>query len=270
MKTGQIRTLVSSFVILVFFGGGCSSPVPSGVRLWPRGEVRRIAPEEAESNVRPPFVPPALDTRVSSEMVESDLIGVWRTSNRVVQRVVTQGEWVEEVTEGETVHDNELGPDGLLYQNGDLVGRWSYSKGLLEFVWNQRGRLCFIVKRLNRDDIVLEWTKECLQEKVRLAEIYDSDGYVRSATCRYDENGFLWLREKCTPKVSGRPVCSYVNVSSPLIMRKVGAWNPKNRPIISLMSDKDRKKDLGTLLKSGVITEEEYKRECRKIEEGGK
>ena len=215
--------------------------------------TRPLTAEEVRSPEKIKFRAYKCDSRTNSTVVAKDMVGKWRGSFSKVFRLIDHIGLSEERQISDSVCDYVFQDDGTLVVvtgNGKLVGVWFLEDGVLTLDYRPAHKDVnrMTVRWINPDEVLLRTPDEDLN----VAGYGDTFvNWTKSVpTGGYDEDGSY--RVSCVFTENGRPANKFTDLydASPWIMRRLSHKGD---------NETDRKKNLDSLLKAGVITEEEYK-----------
>ena len=243
---------------------GCAS---TRIVFTPRGTIRKISPAELAVPVKPNFVPPEVDSNVRPEVTREDLVGKWLYCRDGVAQLLDHCELFEEKKEMSDRFVAEYRDDGSFFADGKRTGVWTLKGDELIVDYRPQANVLVRVKlrRINIRELLLTWAD--VDSLIRTFGDGGYSGFVKIASRGgYDDDGCFRKSVDVSDRRGGRVLFTETVVESPTILRRMDD-KPQDRrdPVAD-----ERKKNLDSLLKAGVITEEEYKKERRKIEEGGK
>ena len=254
MRAGLLGNIVLSVALL----SGCAS---NRIVFTPRGTIRKISPAELAVPVKPNFVPPEVDSNVRPEVTREDLVGKWLFCRDVVDQILDHRELLEEKKEESHRLVFEYRDDGSYFENGKRVGNWTLKGD--ELVVDYRPKFNSVsrikLRRINARELL--WTWADADSQVRA---FGDRGYSRFVKIvsrgGYDDDGCFRKSVDVSDRRGGRVLFTETVVESPTILRRMDD-KPQDRrdPVAD-----ERKKNLDSLLKAGVITEEEYKKELGK------
>ena len=254
MRAGLLGNIVLSVALL----SGCAS---NRVVFTPRGTIRKISPAELAVPVKPNFVPPEVDATVRPEVTREDLVGKWLFCRDWVDQILDHRELLEEKKEVSDRSVFEYRDDGSYFEKGKRFGNWTLKGD--ELIVDYRPHFNSVsrskLRRINARELLRPWADADLQ--VSKFGDASNNGFVKLASRGgYDEDGCFRKSVDWSNRRGGRVLFTETIVESPTILRRIDD-KPQDRR--NPVSD-ERKKNLDSLLKAGVITEEEYKKELGK------
>ena len=248
-------------LILLLAGTGC---VRNFIYL-PGATKRAISQAQVLSPERTRFTTSNIKESDATDVCESDLIGKWRLDGYGEDRVIDHIGMTEskKVVSFREVFEFESGGRVLgVFNDGTRgEGTWSLSGGVLSIDF--RG--------LGASFRLLRWRVRKFGEDIIEERYPDVDAAVRSTGKEiagyrkmqprggYDGEGawrVSWAYVDCK---NGKNVFTQISEIAPRLLHRVAGGNPAAQALAN-----ERKKNLDSLLKAGVITEEEYKRELGK------
>ena len=260
MRAGLLGTIVLSVVLL----SGCAS---NRIVFTPRGTVRKISASELSIPVKPNFVPPEVDANVRPEVTREELVGKWLFCKDMVDQILDHRELLEEKKEVSKRVVFEFRDDGSYFEDGKRWGIWTLNGN--ELVVDLRPQMNSVsrvkLRRINARELLWTWADADLQ--VSKFGDASNNGFVKLASRGgYDEDGCFRKSVDWSNRRGGRVLFTETIVGSPTILRRMDD-KPQDRrdPVAD-----ERKKNLDSLLKAGVITEAEFAAEVKKLEGTGK
>ena len=254
MRAGLLGNIVLSVALL----SGCAS---NRVVFTPRGTIRKISPAELAVSVKPNFVPPEIDANVRPEVTREDLVGKWLFCQDWVDQILDHRELLEEKKEVSIRVVLEYRDDGSYFEDGKRFGNWTL-KGdelIVDYRPEENSVSRIKLRRINARELL--WTWADADSQVRAFGDRGYSGFVKIVSRGgYDDDGCFRKSVDWSDRRGGRVLFTETIVESPTILRRIDD-KPQDRR--NPVSD-ERKKNLDSLLKAGVITEEEYKKEFGK------
>lgn len=256
MRAGLLGNIVLSVALL----SGCAS---NRLVFTPRGVIRKISPAELAAPVKPNFVQPEVDSNVRPEVTREDLVGKWMFCRDLVDQILDHRELLEEKKEKSTRTVAEFREDGSHFEDGKRFGTWMLKDGelIVDFrpQWNSVRRIK--LRRINARELLWTWADADSQIRTFGDQSF-GNGFVKLASRGgYDEDGCFRKSVDWSDGRGGRVLFTETVVESPTILRRMDD-KPQDRrdPVAD-----ERKKNLDSLLKAGVITEDEYKKEIEEV-----
>lgn len=220
--------------------------------------TRPLTVEEVRSPEKIKFRAFKCDSRTNTIVVAKDLVGKWRLSKSYVWRLIDHLGLSEERKVSDSVKDYVFQDDGTFVQvsgNKKWVGVWFLEDGVLTLDYRPSDKLVerLAARWINHDEIWVRTPDEDLNVAGYGNTFANWEKNV--PTGGYDEDGSY--RVSCVFTERGNPANKFTDLydQSPLILRRLSHLK---------CNDVERKKNLDSLLKAGVITEEEYKKELGK------
>lgn len=260
MRAGLLGNIVLSVALL----SGCAS---NRIVFTPRGTVRKISASELSIPVKPNFVPPEVDSNVRPEITREDLVGKWLYCRDGVGQILDHCELFEEKKEMSDRFVAEYRDDGSFFEDGKRTGVWTLKGDELIVDYRPQANVLVRVKlrRINIRELLLTWAD--VDSLIGTFGDQGCSGFVKlSSRGGYDEDGCFRKSVDLSDRRGGRVLFTKTVVESPTILRRIDD-KPQDRR--NPVSD-ERKKNLDSLLKAGVITETEYAAEVKKLEGAGK
>lgn len=161
----------------------------------------------------------------------------------------------------------EYRDDGSFFENGKRLGIWTLKDD--ELVVDYRPKVNSVsrieLRRVNARELL--WTWADAESQVRAFGDRGYSGFVKIASRGgYDDDGCFRKSVDVSDRRGGRVLFTETIVESPTILRRMDD-NPQDRRDSVA---EERKKNLNSLLKAGVITEEEFAAEMKKLRGAGK
>ena len=254
MRAGLLGNIVLSVALL----SGCAS---NRIVFTPRGTVRKISASGLSIPVKPNFVPPEVDATVRPEVTREDLVGKWLFCQDWVDQILDHRELLEEKKEVSIRVVLEYRDDGSYFEDGKRFGNWTL-KGdelIVDYRPEENSVSRIKLRRINARELL--WTWADADSQVRAFGDRGYSGFVKIVSRGgYDDDGCFRKSVDWSDRRGGRVLFTETIVESPTILRRIDD-KPQDRR--NPVSD-ERKKNLDSLLKAGVITEEEYKKEFGK------
>lgn len=229
----------------------------------PRGVIREISSSEFGIPIKPNFIPLEVDANVWPEVTREDVVGKWLLCRDEVRQILDHREFLEEKKEEHVRCVIEYRDDGSYFEDGKRWGTWMLGGDELVVDYRPQYNLVSRVKlrRINYRELLRTWVDA--DSRIRT---FGDDGYrvfVKLASRGgYDEDGCFRRSVDLSDRRDGRVLFTETIVESPTIMRRMDDKTQVQRDSVAA----ERKKNLDSLLKAGVITEKEYKKEIGKEE----
>ena len=232
--------------------------------------IRRISVSDLDKPLTLEAPKPVVDGDAMSAVTQDELIGLWRGNFTVVTRIIDMQKMTEEVKTARNSGIAEYCADGTCQVNGDK-GRWLLNDDVLSVDFRPAKDLTrsTFIRWINANEIVLTFTDAALDEcRRQLKRGYQKgdDIEVVVRKCGYEDMCYCYevsIYQRGTMSELFRISGMY----SPAVMKKVSLGRGTGSGEVAVEAkilSRERKKNLDSLLKSGVITEEEYKKELGK------
>lgn len=220
--------------------------------------TRPLTVDEVRSPEKIKFRAYKCDSRTNATVVAKDFVGKWRLSKSRVYRLIDHLGLSEQRQASDSVSDYVFQDDGTFVRvtgNGKWAGVWFLEDGVATLDYRPANKLVerWTVRWINTDEILVRTPSEDLNV-VGYGNTFANWG-KSVPTGGYDVDGSY--RVSCVFTENGNPANKFTDLYdvSPVILRRLSHLKGNNV---------ERKKNLDSLLESGVITEEEYKRELGK------
>ena len=255
--------IFSCAVVAVCLLSGCAS---NRIVFTPRGAIRKISSAELAVPVKPNFVLPEVDATVRPEITREDIIGKWLFSKDTVDQILDHRELLEEKKEKSARGVFEYHDDGSYFENGKRFGTWTLKGDELNVDYRpQRNSVSRVkLRRINARELL--WTWADADSQVRTFGDRGYRDFVKlSSRGGYDEDGCFRKSVDVSDRRGGQVLFTETIVESPTILRRMDDKTQGRRDSVA----DERKKNLDSLLKAGIITEAEFAAEVKKLEGAG-
>lgn len=247
-------------LVVLFVGLGCARRTMhiAGAmkRQIPRAEI--LSPEKTK------FDTPDIREVESSEVRVSDLIGKWKLDFHGVVRLIDHVGMTEWTKSSDFVETYEFAPDGtavMTAQNGNrLTGSWQLSEGVLSIDLRGSGNGALRKWKVrNVGGRMIEQRQPDVADFVR-GRGEDMRGFRKTTTTGgYDADGALRYSWSYVDLKRSDNVFTHIVEIPPRILYRVDETLIDARDIVE-----ERKRNLDSLLKAGIITDEEYRSEMKR------
>lgn len=238
---------------------GCNTVGP--IEFSPRGQVRRISSADLVKPVKLELnLPPIKDSSVIA-VDRQCLVGRWRETVHVVDQIVDRQKMTEERKMSTFTYNYDLREDGTFVQDKVLGGTWMLAGDVLtlDYSGNYRDEFYRVMRR-GDDEMIWHFTEDEMEERVKANRTGNTRGYARNCSGRIDGDGCCRIVVDLPYATTGVLRFTETIVASPGVLRRIGSRSVRKLDPLAV----ERKKNLDSLLKAGVITEEEYKKEIEK------
>ena len=262
-RVGRILFVVPVLTLM----SGCATFV-GPIELSPRGEVRRLTQAEFDAPLKSELQVPTADPDCSGTVGANELVGRWMMTNHSIHQLVDRRLMTEERNSNIVHYTYELRPDGSFVRDEKYRGNWMLSGGILTFCYSDRSTVRYSVRRLTDVTCLLSYTPDYVGEwTARQQKSPGIHGFRKRPSGHVDEDGNFRGFVDYPYAHNGEVRFTERILGSAAVFQRMGVA-VQTRAVKTV--DVERKKNLDSLLKTGVITEDEYQKERRKIEEGGK
>ena len=256
-RVGRILFVVPVLTLM----SGCATFV-GPIELSPRGEVRRLTQDEFDAPLKSELQVPTADPDCSGTVGANELVGRWMMTDHSIHQLVDRRLMTEERNSNIVHYTYELRPDGSFVRDEKYRGNWMLSGGILTFCYSGQYSERYDVRRLTDVSYLLSYTPDYIGGWVARQQkspgIY---GYRQQHSGFIDDDGNFHGFVDYPYAHNGEVRFTERILGSAAVFQRVGAVIPTGS---AKMIDAERKKNLDSLLKAGVITEEEYKKELGK------
>ena len=247
--------------ILLLAGTGCAR----NTIYLPGATKRAISQAEVLSPERTRFTMPNIKESDATDVCESDLIGKWQLDGYAEDRIIDHIGMTEskKATSFREIFEFEPGGKVIVGLNNrkSVEGTWSLSDDVLSIDCRAAGANCKL----------LRWKVRKFGEDMIEERYPDVDAVIRSTGKEiagyrktqpqggYDDQGVLHISWAYVDLRNDNNIFTQISAGKPRMLRRVVEVNPAAQALAN-----ERKKNLDSLLKAGVITEEEYRNEMEK------